>query len=451
MPGPLTMPPAPRHGRARSERSGDTEAMLIYRLLVTLALPVLLARFVLLRLTGREPPGALAERLGMGSGPTGRGPLIWLHGASNGELASARPVVAGLLSDHPDLRLLVTANTVTGRQLVEGWDQPRVAARLAPVDIGWLLSRFLSRWRPAALVTIESELWPNRLALAGARGLPVLLIGARLSERSARRWQARAGLWRAIAPAIRYLSAQDQASEGRFRGLGLPAATIGPVLNLKSLIPAPPAGAAADAAARHPGRPHTVLAASTHEGEEELVLDALAPQLLARQTFLILAPRHPHRRDEILALIAARGLAHAVRSQGAGFLAEPGAPPVYLADTMGEMALWYQAAGLTFVGGSLVDRGGHTPYEPAAQGSAILHGPHVANFEAAYAQLDREKGACRAEDGAGLARLLAGLVGDRAAQEALAANARAALASLAARPEGLLSSILAEIARLARL
>lgn len=405
--------------------------MFLYRLASALTYAALKLRA---RLSSDD---SLTERLTPPARRPDRAPLIWLHGASNGELTAARGLIAGLLERSPELGLLVTTNTLTARAMAHGWALPRTAIRLAPFDHAPLVARFLDAARPAALVMLENELWPNRLALCAAHSIPVLVVGGRLSARSARIWARLPRLARRLMGAITWLAPQDEASRDRFVALGLAPDRLGPILQLKSAV------AAAETAA--PGlpfpRPLTLLAASTHAGEDEIVLDAF---LAARRSHpglrLILAPRHPRRRDVIEGAIAARGLAFATRSRGAA----PGAQtPVYLADTMGEMALWYRAAGLTFVGGSLVDRGGHTPFEPAAFGSAILHGPYLSNFAPAYGALAAVGATRQVTDARSLAAELADLAGDAAAQAGLAARARDALAPLVdgVSPEAVLAAL----------
>lgn len=387
-----------------------------YRLLITLAAPVLLAGLVLRVLRGRETTADLGERLGLGK--VARADL-WLHGASNGELTSARPLIDALTRLRPGLRILVTANTVTGREMARAWALPGLSVRLAPIDLRLCLGRVIGGAAPALFLGVESELWPNRLTGLARRGIPVALVGARLSDRSARRWPK--GLAAQVLSAVTHLSPQDEASANRFRALGVPGAAIGPILNLKALV----AGAPADADAPAFDRAATICAAATHPGEEEVVLAAFAEACATRPALrLILAPRHPRRADEVERLGAAAGLGLARRTRGEA----PGADrPVYLADTMGEMALWHAAASVTFVGGSLVEKGGHTPYEPARAGSAILHGPHVANFAGPYAALDRADAARVVTGAADLARAFHDLPGSAEA-EAMAARATAALA-----------------------
>jgi 3-deoxy-D-manno-octulosonic-acid transferase len=388
----------------------------LYRLLVALIAPLLVARFFWRVLRGHEEMQDFAERLGGGDAvPEG---AIWLHAASNGELASARPLIEALLAQAPEIDLLVTTNTVSGKALAESWCEPRLSARLAPLDLRVLVARFANRHRPRALVVIENEIWPNRLDLAMQRGLPVFLFGARLSERSAAFWE-KLGLGARITAAITALSAQDAGSEAAFLRLGLPHARLLPRVNLKQSVQMPEP----DDLLPWP-RAETVLAASTHEGEEALILQGFQAARARRPGLrLILAPRHPRRAPEIAALVSAAGLHCATRSHHDA----PDAP-VYLADTLGEMENWYGSAAICVIGGTFVPKGGHTPFEPARFDCALLHGPDVANFREAFAALDAAGGALALADGAALCEALVALSPGQA--EAMARSARATLARL---------------------
>lgn len=394
--------------------------MVFYRIFIALAYILILAwrsipvgRLGWDAVTGRERLFAPPVR-------PGTAPALWIHGASNGELAAARPVIERLARGLTGADLVITTNSRTARAMVQGWALPRTLVWLAPLDQRGLVRAFLDRQRPRALIMIENELWPNRLIECARRGIPILILGGRMSEKSFRLWQHLPGLARQLTATIRWLAPQDDLSRDRFVTLGVDPAHLGPVMTLKAatatgLPPAPTAG-----------RSQTLLAASTHPGEEIALLDALAA-LLPRHPGLrlILAPRHPRRRDELEALLSARHLPFATRSRGQ----EPDArAPVYLADTLGEMDRWYRAAGLCFVGGSLARRGGHTPFEPAAAGSVILHGPDLENFAAPYRALAQAGAAIAVTDAASLARALDPLIGDRAAQSRLADAARQALA-----------------------
>lgn len=404
--------------------------MKFYRYLVlTLVVPLVLLRLGLRRLTGRESADDIAQRMGRGGGGTERGPVIWLHGASVGELVAARGIAERLTAGDPRLSLVVTANTLSGRAQAAGWGLPRTEARLAPLDTRRALARFLSDWQPAALVTIENEIWPNRMAMAKARRMPVMVAGARLSERSARLWGRMPKLARTILGLIDHLAAQDGETEERLLALGLPRNRIGARMNLKAaarLAPPPEA----ELARLVPVLPHqrTILAASTHAGEDEIVLAAFrkAREFDARLR-LILAPRHPERGDQVADLARVAGQPFARRSLGE----IPGPETaVYLADTLGEMGLWYRLAGQSFVGGSLVPKGGHTPFEPAQAGSAILHGPHVENHADAYRALHGAKAALKVPDAGSLAAAMLRLSGDPAGRADMAGRARETLAGI---------------------
>lgn len=409
--------------------------MRLYRLILALVLPLLLARLGARVLAGKEAAGTLGERLGFGAA-TEPG-AIWLHAASNGELVSARPLIAAMLARAPGLRFLITVNTVTARALAADWAQEpalsgHLAVRMAPLDSRGCLGRFFARHAPAALIVIENEIWPNRLTMAGERAIPVLIAGGRMSARSARRWR-KIGLGPVLAPAIAAVSAQDEASAAGFRGFGVPAGRMLATVNLKTAV-APPA------ATWSPGwaRALTVLAASTHEGEDAIVLDAF---LAARRQIpglrLILAPRHPRRAPAIARLIAERGLSIALRSAGD----DTSAADVLLADTMGEMANWYRAASVCFVGGTLVDKGGHTPFEPVSCGCAIVHGPFTANHRAPFGALDAAGAAVAAGDADALGRAFA-MGGAEASRLALRAGEVLAPMTGHAAIEGLAAAFL---------
>ena len=364
------------------------------------------------------------ERLAL-TGPEVAPGGIWLHAASVGELTSVRVLAGELARDFP---LTVTTNSLTGRDLARriGWP-----CALAPLDVPQAVGRFMDRVQPAVMVTAENEMWPNRSRIAALRGMAQVVVGARMSERSAARWGRLPGLIGPMLARIDALSAQDQGSEARLLALGLPQTALTPRLNLKLLGPAQ-----VMPGADGPDRARTVLAASTHEGEDAVMLDAwLAARARLPDLRLILAPRHPERGDAVAALIAARGLEFARRSHGGGLGA-----PILLADTLGEMAQWYQAAGICITGGSYVDHGGHTPWEPAAWRCAILRGPHVANQAGDYADLD-VAGAALFSTAETLPQLLTDLAADADRQRGMGLAARKLLLSRAGDPGPLIARI----------
>ncbi|WP_300582523.1 glycosyltransferase N-terminal domain-containing protein [Marivita sp.] len=365
--------------------------MLSYRLLMSL----LAGRELVARFWARDWH-AIRARFGRFA-PTRQVDRIWLHAASNGELASARPVIDALLAQ--GRHLLITVNTDSALALGNGWALEHTAVTLAPVDLPGPTRRVLRNWRITAHITLESDLWPIRILNTPG---PVLVLGGRLTARSAKGWARFDALVRRVMARVTYLSAQDSASADRFVTAGLPKTALGPVFDLKALY-TPPPDAPERALSQAFDRTNTWLAASTHEGEEETILTAHKATLPKRPNLkLILAPRHPKRAEEIAQLIDAQGLTCARRSAGDN----PAQAQVYLADTLGEMHLWYALAGVTFVAGSLTDRGGHTPYEPAAFQSAILHGPDTGNFRAAYDRLADEKAAICTPDATSLCEAL---------------------------------------------
>lgn len=375
--------------------------MLTYRLLVTLLAGAELAK----RLWARDGQ-ALRARLGL-LRPDHAAGRIWLHAASNGELASVRPVIDALLAD--GRHLLITVNTDSALQMANGWGLAKTDMHFAPVDLPGPTRRTLRNWRITAHVTLESDLWPRRILDTPG---PVLVLGGRLTARSAKGWARFDSLVRRVMARITYLSAQDAASAKRFVEAGLPQSALGPVFDLKALY-APPPDQPDTTLTKVFDRTETWLAASTHEGEDDILLTAHKTALVQRPALkLILAPRHPRRADDVARRIEAHGLTGARRSSGD----DPASAQVYLADTLGEMHLWYALAGVTFVAGSLTDRGGHTPYEPAAFKSAILHGPDTGNFRAAYDRLAEADAALCTPDAAAIADALITL--DTAEQQA---------------------------------
>lgn len=377
-------------------------AMPLYRALLTIAWPVVAFLLLLRVLRGRESLRDWTQRIGLGTGDA-PGAHLWVHAASNGELISARPVILALRQRRPDLKLLITTNSLGGRALAEGWGLDGLTARLAPLDSRWAAHRVIGGYQVCGHVLLESEFWPNRIGALSARGVPVFAIGARLSRRSAQGWRRAMRLADQVLSRLTLVSPQDDGTRRRLLNLGLHEARLGPVLDLKAFYD-PPAGMTPDARLQAAfDRPRTWLAASTHDGEDRIVLTAHAALLkVCPRARLILAPRHPDRGAAIAALAQEMGLDVARRA--AEEPPRPGA--VYIADTLGEMPLWYALASTTFVGGSLVEVGGHTPFEPALFDSTLLHGPNTSNFTRIYRQLDVAGAAIQVSDAKSLARAL---------------------------------------------
>ncbi|GMG81801.1 3-deoxy-D-manno-octulosonic acid transferase [Paralimibaculum aggregatum] len=368
---------------------------------------------------GKEDIARLGERLGSPGLPRPEGRLVWLHGASVGEAASALPLIEALLAADPALEVLLTTGTRSAAEAIGPRLPARARHQYAPVDTRAAVRGFLSHWRPDLAIWLESEFWPRLMLETARAGTPMALVNARVSAASARAWGRARGMAARILGLYALVLTQDEASAARLAGLGVAPERISAGGNLKGAVvpPAPPPQALAEARAALAGR-RVWLAASTHEGEEAAV--AAAQQALPEDVLAILAPRHPERGDAVAGLLAEAGLATARRSAGEA----PGpATRVWLADTLGEMGLWYALAPVVFVGGSLAPRGGHTPFEPAAFGAAILHGPDTANFAPAYAALAEAGGAEPVDGAPALARAVARLLEDDGARGAMAAAA----------------------------
>jgi len=326
---------------------------------------------------GKEPSERLPERLGLASRARPEGALVWLHGASVGEALSALPLIERLLAQHPSLSMLVTSGTVTSARILAERLPARAIHQFAPIDHPGYVARFLDHWRPDLALFVESELWPNLLLALKARGVPAALINARFSARSFRAWRR----WRSTAQRLldcfALILAQSAVDADRLQALGAREATVAG--NLKHDAPALPVDRAALERLRQAiGERPLWLAASTHPGEEAVAAEAHErlkrsfPSLLT-----VIAPRHPERGAEIARALEGRGLILARRETGA---LPDRHSDVYLADTLGELGLFYRLSSAVFVGGSLVPHGGQNPLEPARLKCALLFGPHMHNF-----------------------------------------------------------------------
>ncbi|MGR4866628.1 3-deoxy-D-manno-octulosonic acid transferase [Caulobacter sp. LARHSG274] len=392
--------------------------------------PLLLARRAK---AGKEDGARLHERLGRPTLPRPAGRLVWLHGASVGESLSILPLVERLRAERPDVAVLVTSGTVTSARLLARRLPPGAIHQFLPVDTPGGARRFLDHWRPDLAVFVESELWPNLLLTAKDRGVRLALVSAKLSDRSYAGWQARPfAAWRLFS-GFDLILAQDGRAADRLTSLG---GTVAGEADLKFGSAPLPADAATLASLRvRLGDRPLLLAASTHPGEDEIVLAAWSA--LADRPRLVIVPRHPDRGPAVAALASAAGATASLRSRDPDDLAE-----VIVADTLGELGLWYRLAGLAVVAGSLVPGiGGHNPLEPARLDCPIVSGPHVENWLTAYADL-RAAGGVPFADAAVLGERLAALLAAPPALEAQAARARAFVAARDAEARAGLDRIL---------
>lgn len=339
---------------------------------------------------GKEDPARIGERKGKAGRRRPDGPLVWIHGASVGESLSILPLVAKLRSAHSDCHFLITTGTVTSAKLMEERLPDGAFHQFIPLDHPDYVRAFLNHWRPDAALFVESEFWPNLILGARQRARFMGLVNGRVSPRSFEDWKRQPNAIKYILSSFDLIIAQDPQNAARLSTLsGRPVECFG---NLKYAAPPLPGDEAGleSLESQISGR-RLWLAASTHPDEEETVLKAAKllqaefPDLLT-----ILAPRHPTRGAEIGALCREANASFVLRSQK-----QPIAPDtdIYIADTLGELGLFYRLSDVSFVGGSLTEKGGHNPLEPARLGAAILHGPHVFNFVETYAEMRRTGGA----------------------------------------------------------
>ncbi|MBM5796655.1 MAG: 3-deoxy-D-manno-octulosonic acid transferase [Cyanobacteria bacterium K_Offshore_0m_m2_072] len=350
--------------------------LLLARLLPFLAVPLLRRRLG----RGKEDPQRWREKLAEPTASRPTGALIWCHAVGLGEVLALRGLIGELAERLPQVSFLITSTARSSAQVLAANLPPRTVHQFLPLDAPSYLRRFFEHWRPQLSIWTEQELWPGAVLAAASRGIPLALVNARLGPAGHRRRRWLRGLYGPLLRRFALLSAQDSASAARLEDLGAAAVRVD-----GSLKPAAPLLQADLVGLQRlqallAGR-RLWLAASTHPGDEA---EAIAAQRRLPGWLLILVPRDPRRADAIAAQLAAAGLPAVRRSRG-----ETPDPEhaVWLADSYGELGLWYRLAPVALVGGGFDRIGGHNPWEPAALGAAVLHGPDVANFTADYAML----------------------------------------------------------------
>lgn len=393
-------------------------ALRLYQLASVAGAPVapqLLAR----RLTrGKEHPERLSERRGEASLTRPQGPLVWVHGASVGEMLAAVPLIEHLRAQ--GFAVLVTSGTVTSAALAEQRLPDGAIHQFIPLDAPRFVRRFLDHWRPGLALFVESDLWPNLILSCAERKIPMIVINGRLSERSFSRWRLVRGVIAALLSRFDLCLTQSEADAERYAQLG--AARVTSTGNLKLDVPPPPVDETVLQRLKEIiGTRPVVAAASTHPGEEAAIVAAHRRLLTKFPTLLtVIAPRHPARGESIAEIAKIAGLAVALRSRRAQPMPDVG---VYIADTLGELGLIYRIAPIVFMGGSLASHGGQNPIEAIRLGAAVLHGPHVWNFAEIYATLDDTHGAELVTDEKALTARLDAWLADAAARKAAAAAA----------------------------
>jgi 3-deoxy-D-manno-octulosonic-acid transferase len=397
-------------------------AHILYRAATRLARPFLNDLIRRRTAEGKEDPERVAERRGIPSRPRPEGPLVWLHAASVGEAQSALSLIAKLLASDASLSILVTTGTVTSARLLASRLPERSFHQFVPLDVPGWVGGFLDHWRPDLALWMESELWPNMLTGLRRRGIPAVLINARMSALSFAKWRRAAPIARSLLACFDLCLAQSDGQADRLRRLG--AGNVSCLGNLKfSAAPLP--AAAAELAALEPAlRNRTVLLfASTHDGEERIAGDIHRRLRRDHAALLtVIVPRHPIRAEDIARDLRALGLGVKRRSLKEAVMERD---DVYLADTMGELGLFYRLADLAVIGGSLVPHGGHNPLEAAQLDCAVLYGPDMANFQAVAEELGQAGAAVACADAAALEAAVQRLLDDDGARLALAHAAKA--------------------------
>lgn len=399
----------------------------LYRGLTGLGAPLINVYLHRRMARGKEHPDRFSERMGIASQPRPNSPLVWVHAASVGEAQSALALIDGILHLRTDVFVLITTGTVTSAKMLSGRLPPRSFHQFVPVDrLPWV-RRFLDYWDPDLALWIESEFWPNLITETADRNIPLALVNGRISRKSFSNWRHMPAFIRNIVGRFQLCLAQTDDEAERFRTLG--ARRVDCVGNLKfSAAPLPfEEPELVELCAAVGGRPRW-LAANTHRGEETLVIETHA---VCRQTHKdalnILVPRHPERGGEIRSLLEAAGMRVSQRSKG-----EPidETIDVYLADTLGELGLFYRLSDIVFIGGTIAygggaSHGGHNPMEAAQLNCAILHGPDMTNQEMTAMALARARAVRTITDAETLARSVLALWQNPAEANALAAAARA--------------------------
>jgi 3-deoxy-D-manno-octulosonic-acid transferase len=411
----------------------------LYRGLTAAATPFVVHYLKSRRRQGKEDSERFSERLGFPGLERPKGPLVWVHAASIGEATSVLALIERMLDERSGLEILITTGTVAAARLLEPRLPPGARHQFVPADLPSAVERFLDHWRPDLALWVESELWPNLVLMTRRRNIPMLLLNARLSARSHARWRIWGALARPMLGSFALCLAQDDVQGARFHELG--ACRVASVGDLKSAAKTLPTDAVAlDALRRQIGDRPRWLAASTHEGEEDIAI-AVHRKIAGDHPGLltIVAPRHPVRGDEIAAMAEAQGLRIARRSKS-----EPidGDTDIYLADTFGELGVFYSLAGVAFVGGSLIDKGGHNPFEAARLDCAVLLGPYTANCSAMAEALTVADAAETVADTTALGRAVARLLDDAELRRKRAKGA----ARVAADGLGTLDAVLEKIA-----
>ena len=413
-------------------------SLTLYRAVTTAATPMI-RRYLSTRVTrGMEDPARIQERYGEASEARPDGTLIWIHGASVGESLSMLSLIERLLAENPALNILITTGTVASADLLAERAPERVMHQYVPLDRMAWVRRFLDHWRPNAVLWVESEFWPNLLNGIGDRKIPAILINARISASSFKQWRCAQWIIRRLLGNFDLCLAQTDLDADRLRRLG--AERVKCLGNLKfSALPLPADGARLQQLKEMIGGHPVWLAASTHPGEENII--AAAHRILCERhpdALTIIAPRHPERGTEIAAELRDAGFAVGLGSAGEKPFA---ATEIFIADAMGELGLYFRLARAAFIGGSLIPHGGQNLLEAAQLSCPVIHGPHMANFQAICEEMAAAGAAVTVRDAAQIACEISQLIDD----DYLRGKRDSAAHSVASVKQGILDRIVEEL------
>ncbi len=391
-----------------------------YRAAQTLLAPVIDLYLYYRRKIGKEDVSRFGERLGKTSVARPQGSLLWVHGASIGEAVSVLPLITKIKEEYPGINILVTTGTVTSAKMLEKKLPRGMIHQFVPVDSRHAVKRFLDHWRPDLALWVESELWPNLICDTHASGCPIVLVNARMSASSFGKWKRYRHFADEVFGCFSACLAQNDAEAERFAGVGVNNVTTAGNLKYEAPpLPADPTEMGRMVAMT--GNRQVWFAASTSEGEDEMV--AAAHKKAAESVaglLTVIAPRHPYRAKDIVKMLTEQGYNVAQRSKQGRIEADT---QFYIADTIGEMGIFYRMAELVFVGGSLVPHGGQNPLEPARLDCAIITGPQTHNFREIYAEMEHSVAVLRINDAEALVEAVSDMLNSPERRNKLASNA----------------------------
>ncbi|USG60210.1 3-deoxy-D-manno-octulosonic acid transferase [Sneathiella marina] len=395
--------------------------MALYNGVLCLASPLISQHMSRRLRSGKEDVARYSERLGTPSVARPEGELVWIHAASVGEAISALSLVDGLLESTPDRHILVTTGTRTSAEIMCERLPTRAFHQYVPIDKKEYVARFLEYWRPDAGLWMESEIWPNLIRETASRQIPTMLVNARITDKSFRKWRRFSGFSRLLFSSFESCTAQSEISADRLRRLG--ARDVEYLGNLKFAADPLPVDEEALAALSESTRDHQLwLAASTHPGEDEQIVEVhkILSQVMS-DLLTVIVPRHPERGDEIVEMASRLGFNTVQRSRDEKITVST---DIYVADTIGELGLFYRLADVVFIGGSLVEKGGQNPMEAARLDCAILHGPHMENFSEVTAEFKAGSGEVEIRNAPELSKAVATYLTNQAKREKIAGNAK---------------------------